>query len=627
MLNKGKLNISLILFLNVIGCMANFKKICYFTNWAQFRPTGTEFLPEDIDPKLCTHVIYAFAKIENFRLANTEPNDVGIDNGPGLYERIMVLKLINPSLKIMLGIGGWAQGTSGFETVVQNDELMEKFAKNSVNFLRKWKFDGLDVDWEYPLVKKTEFTKLIEELRIAFDTDLLSSGNRLQLSIAVSAGQATIDISYDIEKISQYVDFINLVAYDFHESWSTNTGFHSPLYPKKDDIRNTFNVNWAVTNLIKKGCPRKKLVLGLAFYGRGFTLRNKKHYQVGSPSKGISKPGQYTKEAGVLSYFEICQIIRENNLVEVIHPEQKVVGLKFGDQWIGYENEESITLKANFIKENCLGGAMIWTVDFDDFRGNFCNGGTYPLLKIINRILNETRCTYTTYHQETTQLFTSSSVSIDQTTKLTASKYSKTTTKSKSQDLCSGGEFLGSPIGCQYFRVCIKGFSSSVATIRCPDQHWFDTSAQSCSIIKPNNCDDQYQTSTIITRKTDFTTSNNKFTCPEPSGLFANTGDPRKFWHCSNYFPFEKNCPGQLLFDNKLKICGAYSEFSDKTKTNVNNFSCPEPNGLFKDPNSSNKFWHCSNRQAILKTCPGNLYFNEMINVCDIQEPRMEMSF
>lgn len=91
-------------------------KSSYFTNWAQFRPTGTEFLPEDINPRLCTHVIYAFAKIENFTLVNTEPNDVGIDNGPGLYERIMVLKLINPSLRIMLGVGGWAHGTSGFET-------------------------------------------------------------------------------------------------------------------------------------------------------------------------------------------------------------------------------------------------------------------------------------------------------------------------------------------------------------------------------------------------------------------------------------------------------------------------------------------------------------------------------
>lgn len=56
--------------------------------------------------------------------------------------------------------------------------------------------------------------KFFQEVRIAFDTDLLSSGDRLELSIVVSAGQATIDMSYEIEKISQYVDFINLAAYD-----------------------------------------------------------------------------------------------------------------------------------------------------------------------------------------------------------------------------------------------------------------------------------------------------------------------------------------------------------------------------------------------------------------------------
>lgn len=62
---------------------------------------------------------------------------------------------------------------------------------------------------------------------------------------------------------------------------------------------------WSVNYWIKKGCPRKKLVLGLSFYGRGFTLKNPKLNQIGSPSRGISKPGQYTKEAGVLSYFEV----------------------------------------------------------------------------------------------------------------------------------------------------------------------------------------------------------------------------------------------------------------------------------------------------------------------------------
>lgn len=88
----------------------------YFTNWAQLRPTGAEFYPEDIDPKLCTHVIYAFAKIENLTLANTEQSDLGIDNGPGMFERIMVLKLINPKLKILLAVGGWAQGSIGFDS-------------------------------------------------------------------------------------------------------------------------------------------------------------------------------------------------------------------------------------------------------------------------------------------------------------------------------------------------------------------------------------------------------------------------------------------------------------------------------------------------------------------------------
>ena len=65
---------------------------------------------------MCTHIIYAFAQIENYTLTYTDKSDIGIDNGPGLYERIMVLKLLNPSLKIMLAVGGWTQGSSGFDT-------------------------------------------------------------------------------------------------------------------------------------------------------------------------------------------------------------------------------------------------------------------------------------------------------------------------------------------------------------------------------------------------------------------------------------------------------------------------------------------------------------------------------
>lgn len=65
---------------------------------------------------MCTHVIYAFAQIQNYTIAPTEAIDIGIDDGFGLYERIMVLKIINPSLKILLAVGGWAQGSAGFDT-------------------------------------------------------------------------------------------------------------------------------------------------------------------------------------------------------------------------------------------------------------------------------------------------------------------------------------------------------------------------------------------------------------------------------------------------------------------------------------------------------------------------------
>lgn len=126
---------------------------------------------------------------------------------------------------------------------------------------------------------------------------------------------------------------------------------------------------------------------------------------------------------------------------------------------------------------------------------------------------------------------------------------------------------------------------------------------------------------------------NKKFSCPEPSGLFANSEDSGKYWHCSNYIPYEQNCPGELQFDEAMKICVfnrnfefIRSEVKKSVDTNNDQFTCPEPNGFFKDTKNSKNFWHCSNNQAFPKNCPINLYFNDKLNICDYFEQTIERS-
>jgi chitinase len=79
--------------------------VCYYTNWSQYRPKHGKFLPEDIDPDLCTHIIFAFGWLKKGKLSSFETNDETKDGKVGLYERIMTLKKANPKLKILLAIG------------------------------------------------------------------------------------------------------------------------------------------------------------------------------------------------------------------------------------------------------------------------------------------------------------------------------------------------------------------------------------------------------------------------------------------------------------------------------------------------------------------------------------------
>lgn len=178
----------------------NARIICYFTKWSQKRPGAGKFEPENIDPTLCTHLVYAFTGLKDHKL-DEESED------PSILASLVKLKEKNPDLKLLLAVGGWMVGPAPFKALTENVYRQTSFTFSTIEFLRKIGFDGLDLCWEFPRGPddKAKFTGLIKELREAFEGEAKGSKkSRLLLSAAVPASFEAVAAGYDVPQLNKY---------------------------------------------------------------------------------------------------------------------------------------------------------------------------------------------------------------------------------------------------------------------------------------------------------------------------------------------------------------------------------------------------------------------------------------
>uniref|UniRef100_T1JHM6 GH18 domain-containing protein n=1 Tax=Strigamia maritima TaxID=126957 RepID=T1JHM6_STRMM len=328
---------------------SDFKVVCYYTNWSQYRPKTGKFVPEDIDPFLCTHILFAFGWIKKGKLSPFENTDDSKQGKKGLYERIVDLKKKNPQLKVLLAVGGWSFGTEKFKEGSSSRYTRQTFVFSAIDYLRQRNFDGLDLDWEYPKGDddKKNFVALLKDLREAFEAEAKETKRpRLLLSAAVPAGAETIRGGYDVPSVSSLLDFIDVMTYDFHGKWESTTGHNSPLYAPSSDStwRKQLSMDFAANMWVRLGAPREKLIIGMGTYGRSFTLANPKRNGVNAPATGGGKAGVYTREAGFLAYYEICEMLKKG-ATYVWDEEMKSPYAYDGDEWVGFDDERSIMEK------------------------------------------------------------------------------------------------------------------------------------------------------------------------------------------------------------------------------------------------------------------------------------------
>ncbi|XP_037094357.1 acidic mammalian chitinase-like [Pollicipes pollicipes] len=182
--------------------------VCYYTNWSVYRLGLAKYLPNNINPHLCTHLVYAFGGFDDdFQL---QPFDKYQDIEKGGYARFNGLKQYNKGLRTLLALGGWSEGSGRFSELVADPENRARFIYSVLRYLRQYNFDGLDLDWEYPgsragsdFADKENYATLCEELRAAFE-DESQKTNRpaLLLTVAVPAGVSTIEKGFNVPRLN-----------------------------------------------------------------------------------------------------------------------------------------------------------------------------------------------------------------------------------------------------------------------------------------------------------------------------------------------------------------------------------------------------------------------------------------
>ncbi|KAF8764503.1 Endochitinase like protein [Argiope bruennichi] len=367
------------------------KIVCYYSAWAYTRPEPWNYDIEHIPGDLCTDIIYSFVGLNNqtWELFAIDPE---YDLERGGYKKFTALRVKHPHLKLLLAVGGWAEGGRKYSDMVGEKSRRDIFVRSAVKWVTDFGFDGFDLDWEYPGASdrggkysdKENFLKLVEELKAAFEP------HKLLLTCAVPVAKFRLQEGYEVPRLAELFDWINVMTYDLRGNWAGFADVHSPLYKRPFDqwAYEKLNVHDGLHLWVSMGAPKHKLVVGVPFYGRTYTLGSKDNTDLRAGIKkwvGGGLPGPYTNASGFLAYYEICPHVNSGAWTKKYDDIGKCPYAYYDDQWIGYEDEDSIGIKMDYIREQGFGGAMIWAIDMDDFNG-VC-GRKNALLEVMNEKL------------------------------------------------------------------------------------------------------------------------------------------------------------------------------------------------------------------------------------------------
>lgn len=380
----------------------------YFPEWGVYK---RNYHVTHIPGQLLTHVNYAFLKpvfneatrsaaIEIVdRYAALEKVYAGDADVQGSFGQLARLKARHPGLEILLSVGG-ASMSDSFSDIAAYPEARESFAESCVSHLVRYGFDGIDIDWEFPVeggersVKHrpedgSNLVMLLETLRRHLQTQAKADGKSYRLTLATSISGRTLEKRYRLREISQAVDWMNLMAYNLTGPWAAVTGHQAPLHPNPQSPAPSESIEACVARYLELGVPPAKLVLGMPFYGRAFKGVAPENNGLFQPHAGSSSEGSWSP--GVFTYRDLLQGSQTHPHIDApdvqahwdSSAQASFLYKAESETFITYPSPRSTRSKAAFVRHLHLRGMMCWSLDMDS--------ADDALLTVIHTELNKPR--------------------------------------------------------------------------------------------------------------------------------------------------------------------------------------------------------------------------------------------
>ncbi|MFD9417687.1 glycosyl hydrolase family 18 protein [Streptomyces goshikiensis] len=360
-------------------------KLGYFTNWGVYqRNYHVKNLVTSGSAAKITHINYAFGNVQNGKCTigdsyadydKAYTADQSVDGVAdtwdqplrGNFNQLRKLKKQYPNLKVLWSFGGWTW-SGGFGQAAQNPAA---FAQSCYDLVEdpRWAdvFDGIDLDWEYPNAcglscdtsGAASLKNMMQAMRAKF-----GANNLVTAAISADGSNGGKLDAADYAGAAQYVDFYNVMTYDFFGAWAAQgpTAPHSPLTAYAGIPQDGFNSEAAITKLKGKGIAGSKLNLGIGFYGRGWTGVTQ-----AAPGGTATGPAPGTYEQGIEDYKVLKTSCPSNGTIA------GTAYAKCGSNWWSYDTPATVATKMAWTKQQGLRGAFFWEFSGDTAGGELAS--------------------------------------------------------------------------------------------------------------------------------------------------------------------------------------------------------------------------------------------------------------